>query len=1000
VRTIDEVVADIRSLLSSPGGVDREAGARVLQEYLEVVGPAIALLNRCSSWAARGLYVEAVSVADDFPRLIEVGERLLQDGLSEAVAGTLRDLAPRGVSIPVVDPGWVDALERAAAEVERLDTWLERLQSMALGRGPLLDRVRTVRHLIAQDPASPIWLAELGRLEDAGLAELRAAMLDAQQRGDMEGVQRSASEILRDQWTRAVPDGLRKEARAVMESMQARHALSRYTELVSPIREAHGAADEDALDRLELEWVRIQQTTGAMPPADIESSIEPAFRSLAQSRQRRERDREFQAQVGLLDTILETRGSETEIGSQMGIVRAFDRELPPGLEQRVQAVLDQIQSARHRRLLLRIAAVIAVVALVGAMVWWRIDRMDAQERARQIAAEVDRKLAVYELGEAEALVASSGALAEEADLIAAASRISERRPTWQADRDECRGLLGEAKQAASSPIPPATRKDLEARADRVRDRLRPSELQELEAVMASVKGRAQEYMDTLKASYNAAFFAWLPEAKSVKSLDESRSDGWRIDYLNQLVDRCVLVSSEGSAISGRYAELGQEGLTLLRSELDRLSAISTSAADRIGKIDRFHAQFSSLVLAADDPAVFLERYQSMIKDHTEAINGLGLLNALRDGMEWSQDSRELVTKWNSMVGALEGVRLTEQRSPLTRDQAESIGALLSARPDDAQSQIAMGIQKIAARIHVEGKPIGELLAGRLMDSGICDLKVIPLAKSGRLFRRVAEPDGPFNSGVLRSRNDVSSTDLGGVSPRPTRKPAKKGEQDQQTPTSQQVLQLATALKPLGLRGCRQRILDCIASIVADHSGSEGEEGAAFRLWVVVQLLQMWQDLLSVDPRLPVEAEISQVLTELRQSQHSEGMDFDWARPLLTPEQVGRAMKADAAALASMEKLGTLADLGRRRTDGAQLASIVGPLRRIEPAGAVGWDPIKGEAVAFQLGSGGPYLTWKLRGDSYQRRQYANRSELERSFRETHSGPIPGPVLVFTIKEQP
>ncbi len=1000
MRTIDEVVAEISALLSSPGGVDQEAGARALQEYLEVVGPAIALLGRCSSWAARGLYVEAVSVADDFPRLINIGERLLQDGLSEAVAGTLRDLAPRGVSIPVVDPRWVDALERAAAEVERHDKLLERLQSMAIGRAPLLDRVKTVRQLIAQDPASPVWLAELGRLEDAGLAELRAAMLDAQQRGDVEGVQRAASEILRDQWTRAVPDGLRKEAREVMGSMQVRHALARYTELVSPIRDAHAAADEDALDRLELEWVRVQQTTGAMPPADAESTVEPAFRWLAQLRQRRERDREFQAQVGLLETILETRGSETEIGRQMGIVKAFDRELPPGLEQRVRAVLDQIQSARQRRLLLRIAAALAVVAMVGATVWWRIDRMDAQERARQIAAEVDRKLEAHELEAAQSLVDSSGTLAEEADLVAAASRIRERRPIWQADREECRSLMADAKQAASTPIPPATRKDLEARADRLHGRLRPSELQELDTVISSVKGRAQEYMDALKARFNAAFHAWREEAKAVKSLDESRSDGWRVDFLNQLVDRCAIVSREGGAISDQYAELGQEGLTLLRSELDRLSAISTSAGDRTGKIDGFHAQFRSLALAADDPAVFLERYQSMIKDHAEAINGLGLMNALRDGMEWSSDSWKLVTHWNSMVGALAGVRLTEQRSPLSPDQLASLDALLSVRPDDAQAQCARGIQRVAARIYVEGKPIGELLAGRLMGSGICDLKVIPLAKSGRLFRRVAEPDGPFNSGVLHSKSDVSSNDLGGVSPRPSRKPAKKGEQDQQTPTSEQIQRLATALKPLGLRDCRQRILDCIAGIAADQSGSEGEEGAAFRLWVVVQLLEMWQELLSVDPRLPVEAEIAQVLAELRQPQHSEGMDFDWARPVLTPEQARRATSADAAALASMERLGTLADLGRRRSDGVQLAATIGPLRRIEPAGAVGWDPIKGEVAAFKLDSGGPYLTWKLRGDSYQRRQYANRAELERSFRETPSGPVPGPVLVFTTKEQP
>jgi hypothetical protein len=992
VRTIDEVLTELESLLASPGGVDRESGIRVVQEYVEVVGPAIALLGRCAAWAERGLLVEATSVAEDFPRLTSLGERLVRADLASTVARTFRELAPRGISIPTVDPRWIDVLERADGEVERFDKLLERLQANAIGRAPLLERLKTIRQLIRQDPSSKLWLEELGRLEDAALAELRAAMLQAQQQGDADGVQRSAGEILRDQWTRSVPDELRKEARAVVASMQSRHGQARYTELVAQIRDAHAAADEPSLDRLELEWVQVQQTTGAVPPAETESAVEPAFRWLAQLRQQRERDREFQTQVKLLETLLETRGSETEIGRQLGIVKAFDRELPPGLEQRVQHALDVIQSARQRRLLLRIAAVVAVVVVAAATVWWRVGRLDAQERAAQIAAEIDRKLEAHELEEAQSLVDSNAGLFEEPALLTAASRIRERRPAWEKDRTDCEALLIDAREAAMSPVPPARRADLQARATRLSDRLRRSERQELEKAMASVVSQANAYLDDLQDRFRTAWDDWQRQSRAVASLDAlPSSEGWQAAFLKEHVERCASVAGAGRDISQRHAELGDASLAALRGELARLDAIVANATERIKAIDGFRSQFSSLVSAADDPPIFLDRYKSLITEQAAVLTGLGLTNAFRDGMEQSLTSWKLVDSWNAMVKALDGVRLTERRDPLTADQASAIESFLQLQPDGAQSKLAESIQKMASRIDADGQPIGERLAGRLADSGIGDLKVIPLVNNGRLFRRIAEPDGPYNSGVLQTRDDVASSDLGDITPRPQRdtdRPAR------QAPTSERVQRLASALKPLGLRECRQRVLACIGEIVADQSGSQGEEGAAFRLWVVVQLLDTWQASLSVDPKLPVDAEAARVLADLRQADHSPGMDFDWGRPVRTPEEAKRAKEADAAALRSMRVLAALP--GLRVGDAKQLDAVADQLRPIEPVGAIGDDPVAGAVVAFKLGRNGPYLVWRSQGGSLRRLEFADGAALQSDFRSRRSGP----TLVFKVKEKP
>ena len=49
-----------------------ETGRLLAKEYCEWVDPLSTQLGQCAQWARNGLYVEACSVCDDWPDLLEV----------------------------------------------------------------------------------------------------------------------------------------------------------------------------------------------------------------------------------------------------------------------------------------------------------------------------------------------------------------------------------------------------------------------------------------------------------------------------------------------------------------------------------------------------------------------------------------------------------------------------------------------------------------------------------------------------------------------------------------------------------------------------------------------------------------------------------------------------------------------------------------------------------------------------------------------------------------
>lgn len=940
------VITQVTSLLGGGGSVDREAGERIVREYIETVGPAVMLLSRVAQWAERGLHVEVSSVVDDYPHLLEMAEQVLKSDLVGEPAGRLQPLVPRGMVMPVVRPEWLDHIERSMREADRAAKSIERHQGLAIGRGPITDRLKALERLIQQEPASLLWRTERGRLEDAALEELRANLLSSHERGDAEGVRRAAAEILRPQWTHTVPADLQQLAQQTVKSVSARQGGARYVELSAEIRDAASRADEQALDRLELEWVRVQQTTGVMPSGELESEVAGAFEWLAKQREARAREQEFEQAIHAFEGLLVSRPSPEQISTGLGTLKAFDRELPPGLEQQARAYLDSIRTAQQRRVVVRIASIVAAVIAVAALVAWQIHAQDRAARAKSIAKEIQAKLEIHAVPEAEKLLAEHADLKSDPDMVKAESDCRNARKEYDTFRTKVQALTKEFEVAVAQPVPPTKRRDLERERKKLDTaRIEPDEKAKLEDLERQLERQADAYASDLLKNFREASEPWLERGRESKALDAlPESEGYDVARLNQMLEAASAVSGEGAAISQKFDELEQVSSSLMaehRAELKRLDALKAAVRDRLKAIDTLQSRYRDLLAASGDTRRFLEEYQKLLDDCTATLSGMGLMSGFRNAREMCVQMDRTFTPWNKLCEAFAKEKPSTMIRPLSADQRTMVDEVIAAGGSWSGRKVAEAIRALDEIGNRGGTPVGERLAGELKQRRIFDLKVLPLEDGGWVFRQLSEPDGPWESGVITTRDDVGREPplnfFGGKPPKALR----RAEKSSQTPTSRKVADLEVAIGKLGVRGVRQRFLKCLEEITADRTPlASGNEGSVFRLWVAMQLLEIWQEQLvpaGADARpTKVDDKLQELQRQLR-DEHAAAVDFDWGRPVRTKEEIDNAKAKDGNAQQAlavlMEGLKNLVAEDRKLWD-----AVDSDLQPRKPAGVAGVEP--------------------------------------------------------------
>ena len=987
----ETTISRIASLLKTGGDLDRAAVEQVLRDYLAIAQPAAQMLSRCSAWVERGLFAEAVSVADDYPRLLDLGRRLAQDDLSTHVARKLGKFAPAGQLVPVIEASWLSLMERAEGELERCAHRLERHQDTALARGPVGERMRLIRKLIREDPTNGVWGEELRRLEDAAIEDLRLTMKAALERGDADVARHAAGQILQDQWTRGVPEEIRRDAKVALASLNSRQGQARYAELEPQIRDAASRADEPALASLERAWVEVQQTTGVMPSPESDAAVEGPFRWLDQQRRANAQEQAFLEQVDVLEQMLAGRAGEDDVSRQLGQVKTFDRELPPGLEQRVERHLRAIHTARQRKLLLRIAAVVVLAMVSGALVWWRIQRNDAMADAQKIAQQIDAALEHNALDQAQDLFANSGPLSEEAVLVAMSARIRDRLPAWTKDRDDLRLLRGELELALANPVPQKKKDEFQARLKLFDGRLTDAEKKDVESLQAKLLLRASEYIAALETKLAADGGAWMKRTGEVPSLDKLQgSDAYSVDKLKGYIDQVAALMADGTKLTQDFAELSKEQMTRYRLENERLEKASAAFKDRIKAVDDFKKLHAELVGAAADPQKFLAVYERLLGEGALVLKLMGLEQAYRNARETSMASDARVRAWDAMLKAVGDTRFAEMNKLPSAEGLRALHDYAEREKAWEGTMFAKALDGVATAAFKGDRLAGERVATLLESSRIWDLKVIMLKDGGRIFRRCDDSNGVYGTGIIRSTEDVETVvgDLEGISgPKPVLAVDVKPDQ---AVTSGRIRGLKTALKTVNFAEVRRQLLFAISAIADENeSGRKVVEGAAFRLWVVQRLAAYWEQELRMSPQLPADNEIARLVAECNAA-YPTLVSFDWAQNFVQPDKVKLMKEMDKQAQEALKPFGTLKDLAKK--DRADLIALSNGFTPIQAAGAIGPDPFTGTVMPYSLAKAPLRAlnlqtnSWKVCKDVKELEQFVTTQRL-------------GPVLVYKDQEK-
>ena len=964
---IDNLIAQLESTLAQGDKVDKTTLESLTKQYCEVAGDIAKMVSRCAAWVDRGLFTETVSVADDYPRLLEVANKLagagedsrLMDlakklsGLNtpEAIAKVLQPYAPKGVVVPVLQPAWMNAIDRAERELERSGDQFEKYQFLSISRASCEMRIKKIRFLIKDDPSSRVWPAELERVEIAALENLRAELRVCAETGDFDGARKVAAELNHDQWSRAIPEDLRMESKEVLNRLKNRHAEKCYAELEQKIRDAGSRANEPELVELEEAWVRIQQDTGVLPSPESDRAVEGAFQWLEQQRVEREQALASHQAVELLEQLLEKQAPEQDVSRQFGQVQALDQVLPPGLEARVTRYFEAIRSGRRRKIAIQIAAAGMIITVIAAGVWWQWQRSDTVSKATQVAVQVDAFLNKHALLDAENLLLENESLAKEAPMIAAAARVKEAKPIWEKNREAIQLLLASMELAIEKPVAPAQCVEFKKRVENLKNLMTDQERKRADTTVLAMNKAEADYMADKLAGFIKTQADWKEKASKVLALDAlADSERWNSTTLKALQGQAKQASAEGVKINQDFSEISSSLLAPHRIELERIQKLDIAISARLAQIDVFQNRYNELVSYASDTGKFNAAYDTILNDCSAILNGMNLANAFRKGREGSLETEKVLKGWSDLLNTKNWrVAVWESSSPVPVEMLESITTYI-ATPGKSEfktkAQRLLDISNCAFRENTISA--GTRMSGRIISAGIPGLWVVPLKDGGRLFRRkMGNMDKfPYGAGVIQKIAELETDpkELEGFEPP---KDPKKLEGSTlpkvdwlnkvYAPTSKLLSDFSDSIKLSDFQQVRARTLDLISAIsTLKESQGNVSEGPVFRLWTIFQLAQFWQDELSYSNE-PTDTDLRlKKLVDGVKEKSQAATFYNWAGPATDKEALSQMKKSDDDASNALKQFNVCASW--KADEKASFKVLADLFRPIRLGGAVSMNP--------------------------------------------------------------
>jgi hypothetical protein len=631
------------------------------EQYQEACRLANERLRRCEDCLRQGLKAEALHLAQEAPPLVDMVEVLdfleLPDWEELVKLYALAKAPPLRRDV-------VQSLRVVRAEAEPLQDLLRRHRLLALGRGPIRERLAVIRQLRAADPASSFWTEDMRVLERLRNEQIREECLAATQSQDTAVLQALVQEVEEPTWVDAPSPALRQQVVAAFHHANLARVRARAQEAAIELNRAYVARNEERARDWRERWNQCWAEAGPELDGSLSQHVGPALAWLQQEDDYAAAQQAFQADVAALtDALHHDDTPQVELDQLMRKVRRHQQQVPPELVRLYRDRAESLRTQRRTKLFIAGGLIAAVLLLaVGLASLYAVQTARLAQREQQ-AKELKELIDRQEYGKARGyladLRASSPSALEEENIQVQERRLQEIEQAEQKQAREFEAALQEARNlplsGEESLNPPALEK---AR------KLAKSPQQQAEAakVLADRKAAWQDRRDERLQAFRQTLDTWKAKLVALEKLP-----------LTQLAPPDKVLTLK--LLATELEHLTRTAPADFKAELEQLPARLQALQRRqeVGQRDVKLVEQLEETLRLHDP---LEPYAAALSAYAKAFpetsRGRDFQNALKMKPAWEE-----VVNWQRMLQATDLLTVLP-RDAMTR--ADACRQLLARQP--------------------------------------------------------------------------------------------------------------------------------------------------------------------------------------------------------------------------------------------------------------------------------------------------------------------------------
>lgn len=381
-----QLIDEIRSQLEVEDQSLTEELRRLATEYAALCREVNRRLRHCDELLRQGLRSEAVHLAEQTPKLLDLvnlAEFPEREKFVELVS--LYGLPRPESTLSSV----AEALNEAYWQQEPLERLLEVHRLLAVGRAPLRDRLEVLRKLRESDPDNAIWEEDVRAMEQARLRQVAGEAHQAAEQEDTERLAALIAELSAETWLAKVPSAAVRGVKQRLMQVSQHKSRRQLDRLKLELDRAFAEMNAAQARALRQQW-QDHQSIVKLPEDDpLIQHVAPVFAWLEEEDQRESQERAWRLAISAVESALDEPHSTLENLERLGDdVQRTGRPLPPVLQGRYENRVSGLRLAARRRRQMAIGAGCAGLVVAGLAVGWMIWQQQEQAELRRVVAAV------------------------------------------------------------------------------------------------------------------------------------------------------------------------------------------------------------------------------------------------------------------------------------------------------------------------------------------------------------------------------------------------------------------------------------------------------------------------------------------------------------------------------------------------------------------------------------------------------------------------------------